>query len=76
MSFYYFIGDIMKKLIIIIILLLITISNMNEDKNIKEETKAIFISYIELNEYMGGASYPNLIFGVQPYVQMKEVKDI
>ena len=49
---------------------------MNEDKNIKEETKAIFISYIELNEYMGGASYPNLIFGVQPYVQMKEVKDI
>ncbi len=52
MSFYYFIGDIMKKLIIIIILLLITISNMNEDKSIKEETKAIFISYIELNEYI------------------------
>ena len=43
----------MKK-ILIIILLLILLFNIKDNKKELEETKAIFISYIELNEYIKG----------------------
>ena len=43
----------MKKVIIIIILILILLSNKPVKENIKkEETRAIFISYIELSKYL------------------------
>ena len=50
--FYYLIGDRMKKIIIIIILfILVLILNIVREKNDKE-TRAIFISCIELHEYI------------------------
>ena len=54
-SLYYLIGDNMKKIIIIIILFLLVLmlNIFNEKDEIKEkETRAIFISYIELHEYI------------------------
>lgn len=42
----------MKKLIIIIFLIIVLILNSKTKEEIKKETKAIFISYIELQEYI------------------------
>ena len=50
----------MKKLILIVILIIgIMISNIEKKENIEdiEETKAIFISYIELNKYVKNTNY-------------------
>lgn len=54
LSFYYLIGDYMKKIIIIIILFLLVIilNVLKEKEELDEETRAIFISYIELHEYI------------------------
>ena len=52
LSFYYLIGDNMKRIIIIIILsiLVIALNIINEKE--EKEVRAIFISYIELHEYI------------------------
>ena len=46
----------MKKILIIIILSIVLISNIKLDrtsiKKEEEETRAIFVSYIELNKYI------------------------
>lgn len=50
----------MKKILVIIILSIVLISNIKLDrKSIKkeEETRAIFVSYIELNKYIKGNDY-------------------
>lgn len=50
----------MKKILIIIILSIVLISNIKLDRtSIKkeEETRAIFVSYIELNKYIKGNDY-------------------
>lgn len=50
----------MKKILVIIILSIILISNIKLDRtSIKkeEETRAIFVSYIELNKYIKGNDY-------------------
>ena len=50
----------MKKILVIIILSIVLISNIKLDrKSIKkeEETRAIFVSYIELNKYIKGNNY-------------------
>ena len=52
LSFYNSIGDIMKKLLIIIILFIILLMTNTTTEDIEEETRAIFISYIELQEYI------------------------
>ena len=49
--FYYVVGDYMKKIIIIILFLLVLILNIVREKE-EIEDRAIFISYIELNEYI------------------------
>ena len=60
----------MKK-IIIILLVLITISIINNssndnsnniinNKNINTEVRGVFISYIELNDYLKGNSYERI----------------
>lgn len=50
----------MKKILVIIVLSIVLISNIKLDrKSIKkeEETRAIFVSYIELNKYIKGNDY-------------------
>lgn len=52
----------MKKILIIIILSIVLISNIKLDrtsikKEEEEETRAIFVSYIELNKYIKGNDY-------------------
>ncbi len=51
----------MKKILIIIILSIVLISNIKLDrtsiKKEEEETRAIFVSYIELNKYIKGNDY-------------------
>lgn len=50
----------MKKILVIIILSIVLISNIKLDRtSIKkeEETRAIFVSYIELNKYIKGNNY-------------------
>ena len=50
--FYYLNGDLMKKIIIIIILFIVLLLNVFKEEE-KKEIRAIFISYIELHEYIG-----------------------
>ena len=49
----------MKKILVIIILSIVLISNIKLDRTSikKEETRAIFVSYIELNKYIKGNDY-------------------
>ena len=50
----------MKKILVIIVLSIALISNIKLDRtSIKkeEETRAIFVSYIELNKYIKGNNY-------------------
>ena len=50
----------MKKILVIIVLSIVLISNIKLDRtSIKkeEETRAIFVSYIELNKYIKGNDY-------------------
>ncbi len=51
----------MKKILVIIILSIVLISNIKLDrtsiKKEEEETRAIFVSYIELNKYIKGNDY-------------------
>ena len=51
----------MKKILIIIILSIVLTSNIKLDRTIikkeEEETRAIFVSYIELNKYIKGNDY-------------------
>ena len=53
--------DNMKKILIIIILSIVLTSNIKLDRTIikkeEEETRAIFVSYIELNKYIKGNDY-------------------
>lgn len=49
----------MKKILVIIVLSIVLISNIKLDRTSikKEETRAIFVSYIELNKYIKGNDY-------------------
>lgn len=49
----------MKKILVIIVLSIVLISNIKLDRTSikKEETRAIFVSYIELNKYIKGNNY-------------------
>lgn len=56
------------------------LTNCNFDSLYKNDLQGgdLYLSTVTSAENLiggRGASYPNLIFGVQPYVQMKEVQD-
>ena len=64
----------MKKILLIILLLLILFKNSSAYSS-KEETRAIFISYIELQEYMSSKSEEKIKSNIDSIINnIKKIK--